>query len=251
MIPSAPLPAEQLRLDDIARSLSNSSDLKDVKAIRDKAEAARHYAQSASLGLKIQNRAAELKLRAERRAGQLLAELIDRGGDRKSKSRHEKLKLSDLGVDHNQSARWQKEAAVPERIFEEYVVAANKMGRDITAQGLLRIGRIWSTKQAVSASSNGNVASKTRRRGKNGVCRRPQAELGNPSAGSLLESLAELRNHHGLLWSILSPYCRGDSIALKPSERRVVERLLNDSRDLIIQVEELAGCRTNESAPTG
>jgi hypothetical protein len=42
-----------------------------IRGIRDKAEAARHYARSAALDLEFQNFATELKLRAERKAGQL------------------------------------------------------------------------------------------------------------------------------------------------------------------------------------
>ena len=73
-------------LEHASRSLAKAKTLDEIRSIRDKAEAARQYAKSAALGLQIQNFAAELKLRAERKAGGLLAEMSLRGGDRKSNS---------------------------------------------------------------------------------------------------------------------------------------------------------------------
>jgi len=251
MIRVAPRAGELLRLEEIARSLAQSQDLKEVKAIRDKAEAARHYAQSASLGLQIQNRAAELKLRAERKAGQLLSELVYRGGNRRSNSHDGSLKLSDLGIGYNQSSRWQKEAAVPERIFEEYLAAANKMGRDITAQSLLRLGRSWLKKQSANCNRNDDASSKKAGRTKKSFTRPTPSEPVNGETGPLVENVAELKNHYGLLWSILSPYCRGEAVALKLSERRMVERLLSDSQELMTQIEQLisglAGSRSTRN----
>src|ERR1700704_1282765 len=105
----SPVPRQLQRLDEIARTLAKSTNLKEIKDLRDKAAAARHYAQSAALGLKIQNQAAELKLRAERRAGQLLSEMAPHGGDRKSSCHDGNLKLADLGINSQQSARWCRE----------------------------------------------------------------------------------------------------------------------------------------------
>ena len=53
-------------LDQAGQALSEARSLDEIKTVRDKAEAVRKYAQSASLGLDVQNRAAEVKLRAER-----------------------------------------------------------------------------------------------------------------------------------------------------------------------------------------
>jgi hypothetical protein len=53
--------------------------------------------------------------RAERRAGELLAESgPEHGGDRRSKSQPDTLKLSDLGLSRSQSSRWQR-IAVPRK----------------------------------------------------------------------------------------------------------------------------------------
>ncbi|HEX5445904.1 MAG TPA: hypothetical protein VFW87_18900 [Pirellulales bacterium] len=99
-------------LSNASIALVAAETLADIKSVRDKAEAVRHFAKSVALGLRLHNHAAEIKLRAERKAGALLASLSLQGGDRKSKCHREILKLQDLGIDRNQSARWQQEAAV-------------------------------------------------------------------------------------------------------------------------------------------
>jgi hypothetical protein len=60
----------------------------------------------------MQNAVAEIKLRAERRAGELLKEqgFGQRGGEEKSSNI---VKLESLGITRMQSHRWQLEALVP------------------------------------------------------------------------------------------------------------------------------------------
>lgn len=62
--------------------------------------------------------AAEIRLRAERRAGELLAEMRQKGerkkpGDNRKTSRSTTSQLSDLGISRDQSSNWQKVAAIP------------------------------------------------------------------------------------------------------------------------------------------
>jgi hypothetical protein len=62
--------------------LAEAKSLDDVLMIRDKAEALRVYAAAAKLGLESQNEAAEIKIRAERKAGELLRSMPKQtGGD--------------------------------------------------------------------------------------------------------------------------------------------------------------------------
>ena len=109
--------------------------------MRDKAEAVRKYAQSASLGLDVQNRAAEVKLRAERQAGKLLSQLMLRGGDRRSKGHSDRLKLDDLGLTSNQSKRWQLQARIPENLFRDHITQTCKDGKELTSAGLMRLAK--------------------------------------------------------------------------------------------------------------
>jgi N6-adenosine-specific RNA methylase IME4 len=123
------------------RAIAEARGLDDIKDIRDKAEAVRKYAQSAGMGLDIQNHAAEVKLRAERKAGELLTQLQLHGGDRKSQKAEDRPKLEDIGITKDQSSRWQLTAAVPEREFEKYVTQTKLDRGEVTTAGLLRVAR--------------------------------------------------------------------------------------------------------------
>ncbi len=84
-----------VRYEASRRALAAAHSVDEVKSIRDKAEAMRLYARQAK-DLEFANMAAEINLRAERKAGELLRELAEtgereqRGGDR-SKSRRATL----------------------------------------------------------------------------------------------------------------------------------------------------------------
>jgi len=66
-----------------------------------------------------------------RRRGQLIAEEFPYGGDRKSSSHDENLKLKDTGIDHHQSSRWQQIASIPEE----------KLGENCKVRGEMRTTR--------------------------------------------------------------------------------------------------------------
>jgi len=122
-------------------ALVSAKNLDDVLRIRDQAEALRTYIKAASDSLEAANSAAEIKLRAERRAGELLA------GMEKALNQHHKsapdtmsgAPLESFGVSYKQSSRWQKEASVQEDVFEEYLQDCNDQGREITQAGLLKL----------------------------------------------------------------------------------------------------------------
>ena len=64
---------------------------------------------------------AEIKIRAERRMGELIPELALHGGDRKSESRLHDVTLKDFGVEKIESHRYQQIASVPVEKFEEHI----------------------------------------------------------------------------------------------------------------------------------
>jgi len=133
------------KLDKATAMLAEAKTLDEVKGILDLAEAARVYARAAKLGLEAYNHAAELKVRAERKAGELLKQL-DRGtagGDRKSKNQAGGM-ISDFEqvITENQipettARRWQQVAKMPELAFEKEL---EKMRgeKPITTSGILK-----------------------------------------------------------------------------------------------------------------
>ena len=99
----------------------------EVKDIRDKAVAMQAYAAQAKDTTLI-TQATEIRMRAERRAGELLRDMATRGerAVRKNmKSQGATSKLADLGVTKTQSSRWQQLAALPADKFERNVTRAS------------------------------------------------------------------------------------------------------------------------------
>jgi hypothetical protein len=118
--------------DTARRALAEARRVDEAKSIRDKAVAMQVYAKQAKDQQLIQH-ATEIRLRAERKAGELLAEMDKNKGaipgktGRKGKPVLDPTpKLADLGVTKTQSSRWQELAGLPEQEFENKVTSATK-----------------------------------------------------------------------------------------------------------------------------
>jgi hypothetical protein len=241
---SRPVAEELSILAHAARSIAQAKTIEEIKSLRDKAEAARQYAKSAALGLHIQNLAAELKLRAERKAGELLAQLSLRGGNRKSNSHHEILKLADLGIDRNKSARWQLAASIPDSVFRAYLAAAEESGTAITTQGLFRLASKSTSrhersrkKALVEIRSAGNSHA-LRQESVGRMSRRVQgANNGHRSQSVDSEIIAEIEHHLQLLATILTPLCEDRQQKLPVVCKRTVMRLLHEMQELLTQLQ--------------
>jgi phage N-6-adenine-methyltransferase len=133
------------RISEARRALTAAKSLDDVLQIRDQAEALRVYVKAASDSLEAANAAAEIKLRAERKAGDMLAAMEKNKGGRPTEKTAGTVpevlapSLSDLGIKEDQSRRWQREAKVPEEQFEAYVASCNESSQELTQAGLLKI----------------------------------------------------------------------------------------------------------------
>ena len=112
VLPMQMSPQGLVKIDAVKSLLARIETVPDAKVVRDKAEALREYAQQAGWGLEAQNTLAEIKIRAERKAGELLPNVIQQGGDPKT----HRAVLADFGLDDHQSSSWQLEATVPEPV---------------------------------------------------------------------------------------------------------------------------------------
>ena len=133
-----------VKFDAAIYAIAKARSVDEVKDIRDKAEAARTYAKQAGISLQGQNMLAEIKIRAERKAGEILAAMPGKGkqgGDRKSTTTMGVDTLKELGITDNQSSRWQAEATVPDKEFEEHVKEITEAGKELTSASVQRLAR--------------------------------------------------------------------------------------------------------------
>jgi len=129
-------------LEQAARMIAEAGRVDDVKEIRDRAMAFAHYARERDLGRQASIDAAEIKVRAERRLGELLAEM-DRAGRGRQPSKCSTAEhlptLPDMGITRQDSHRWQRMAGVPVEAFEAHVAEARRGERDLTSAGVGRL----------------------------------------------------------------------------------------------------------------
>lgn len=133
---------ELVSLDGAERMLAEASTLDEIMDVRARAEAMRRFA-AARLGREQTNYAAEIKLRAERKAGEVLHDMDKNpGGNPSHDVRGLVPTLADLGITYMQSSRWQQVAVIDEAIFERYIaeVKASPDG-DLTTVGLIAEAR--------------------------------------------------------------------------------------------------------------
>jgi N6-adenosine-specific RNA methylase IME4 len=138
-------PVQLLKVEEACAILATCKTVDEAKSIRDKAEAIRVYLRSQKASAEAQNDAAEIKLRAEQRLGELLREQKERGerhaGHGKAGSQRATQlppTLRELGISKTQASRWQQVAEVPKEKFEAHLAGLRRSGERITTAVLTR-----------------------------------------------------------------------------------------------------------------
>ena len=120
-----------IKYDSMIRAIAVCHDIDEIKEIRDKALAFEKYAQVA-MNTDAEYQCAEIRVRAERKAGKLLANMEkakrgpDKSGQGSQRGTAENKALSDLGISKNQSSKWQQLAALEDEKFEAAISGAGK-----------------------------------------------------------------------------------------------------------------------------
>lgn len=133
-----------VRYDEMCHAIAECYAVDEVKELHDKALALEIYAKQA-MNLEAERQACQVRLRAEQRGGELLAEMKrGGGGDRKSaeyqtgnrcRSDSEYAQaLASSGINERTARRWQQLAAVPKDEFEDALRAPEKP----STNGILR-----------------------------------------------------------------------------------------------------------------
>lgn len=121
--------ASLVRYDAMCTAIAAAHAIDEVMEIHDKARALEVYAMQAK-NTEAETKACEIRLRAERRAGQMIATMEKAKGAQgnpngqgapivRSRDGSAQKTLKDHGISHNQSSRWQKLAAIPDDDFEK------------------------------------------------------------------------------------------------------------------------------------
>lgn len=141
-----------VHFDRARQELALARNIDEVKLIRDQAEAIRAYIKQQKGSFEMQNTAAEIKLRAERRAGEMLKKTEFNKGAQGLIQQHltgspimeppvELPKLADLGITKTQSYRWQLEAEIPEEKFEQFIAETKAVADELTSKAVLGIAQ--------------------------------------------------------------------------------------------------------------
>lgn len=129
-----PNPQSTIRLLETGqKALADARSVGEVKTIRDQAAAIAMYLRQQQLSEEAARDAAELKVRAERRLGEMI-----------KPSRGNPDRVSGFAglpedVSHKQSSRWQRVASVPQRAFEKYVEQCREEKAEITTAAVMRL----------------------------------------------------------------------------------------------------------------
>ena len=124
--------------------LAEARTLSEVKKVKDMAEAMRIYARAAHLGRESQNYAAEIAVRASRRAWRVVlcdAQTARGSGAGKKVQAPTVTPLSELGITKKQSSNWQCMASIPEPTFEKTIRETVGSGKELTTACILRLAK--------------------------------------------------------------------------------------------------------------
>lgn len=146
------------KLDNANRMLAEIHSVDDAKQLIDLAEAARVYAKQVHLGLEAQNHAAEIKIRAQRRGGEILASMeLNKGAAEPGwKTRSSDLTalptLEELEISKYESSTWQAIASVPDEKFESFIDDTKSELNELTTTAILKVSRQYQARQKYESS---------------------------------------------------------------------------------------------------
>jgi len=165
-----------------------------------------------------------MKMRAERRMGQLLVEMNLREEGVVPETGAQRATLRQLNITRNQSSRWQRAAEVPEEVFNKFIAGANERGIEPSTAALLRLST-WLRNQRKAGQTK--VGTGHPFRGSP-----PPAE--GASLVTVQEMMAELRDHWEMCQSVFSDvFDAPGTIDLYPSQKRYLRHLVRECTNLI------------------
>ena len=141
--------------DKMKSAVAECHSVDEIAQIRNQAEAYRYALKQAKESPEVIRKAEEIKLRAERRAGELLKETpkAKGGGDVRnhmSNATTGEITLSDMGISRDQSSKWQTIANIPKEKFENYL----EVQKELSTSGALKIAKQISREEEINRIKN-------------------------------------------------------------------------------------------------
>mgnify|MGYP001566717098 CR=1 FL=1 len=143
--------ADALDVEKARDYLARAVSVPDVRDLRDKAQAVAVYLRSRNASAEAQNDAAEIKLRAERRLGELTREMPKAPGAREAGTRRGRTigprqadapTLASQGIRKQDASKWQMLAKIPAKTFDAYVKTTRAKQERITSSTPLKLARL-------------------------------------------------------------------------------------------------------------
>jgi N6-adenosine-specific RNA methylase IME4 len=133
---------ELVRYDAARKALQECVNVDEAKTIADKSYALQTYAKQAK-NPELERMAAEIRLRAKRKVGEISAELeTDKPGPKDTSQAREVTSktetLKEAGISKSEAHRCEQLAAVPESEFESYIVKINEAGRVVSSDEAIK-----------------------------------------------------------------------------------------------------------------
>ncbi len=139
---------ELVKYDMARKAIIEASNVDEVKQIMDKSEAMRVYARQAK-DFEMLNRASEIRIRAERRLGEMLKAQKEAGlmakpsgsnqYEDRSQGDTDPLTLADMGISKSMSSRAQATASIPELEFETIVSEHHNSQKELTSNTVRKL----------------------------------------------------------------------------------------------------------------
>ena len=134
---------ELIPLSHLDTMLARATRIDEITEVRARAEAMRTYAVHIKASRETCQEYATARIRAERKAGQVLASFDLRGNNQhKRKSTVSIPSLKDCGITPDESHRWQTIAKLPDDEFERNMLERFQSGDDITTTFFYKAARI-------------------------------------------------------------------------------------------------------------
>ncbi len=131
---------ELVKWENAKNAISECKNIDEITKIIDKSKIMQAYVKQAKESLQVQNDVAEIKLRAERKAGELL-KIMNIPKHNEKNELQEVTRLSDLGVEKHESYRWQQIANIPEDKFDNRILEIKEKNKEITENEILNFAK--------------------------------------------------------------------------------------------------------------